>query len=201
MQIATSRKRGCSRNSQSWESVGKLPTNTDEAGSYSHEKMLYLFNTTIMPNEGIFINRKVSLKEALEVCDRHYCPPSEEYLADFANAQGSAFADPVGYQFISAIGHQGSADVFNVLGFCNKTVTVNRIQAQMKAGDEAIALKVLGRLPEGAILTMDELQQVGYEFYHIVNLGTKWIKDTNSEMLAMTEFGYCTDDCIVIPKN
>lgn len=162
--------------------------------------MLYLFNTTIMPNGGIFINRKVTLNKALEICNRHYRQPSEEYLADFANAQGSAFADPGGYQFISAIGHQGSADAFNVLGFCNKTVTVNRIPAQMKAGDEAIALKVLGRLPEGAILTMTKLEKIGYEFYHIVNLGTNWIKETDSEMVAMTEFGYCNDDCIVIPK-
>lgn len=156
--------------------------------------MLYLFNTTIMPNEGIFINRKVTLDKALEICDRFRNPNSHEVVDSHQGLE----QPPV--QFISAIGHQGSADAFNALGFCNKTVAVNRIQSQMKAGDEAIALKVLGRLPEGTILTMDELEKIGYEFYHIVNLGTNWIKETDSEMVAMTEFGYCNDDCIVIPK-
>ncbi len=27
--------------------------------------MLYLFNTTIMPNEGVFVNQKISLDRAL----------------------------------------------------------------------------------------------------------------------------------------
>ena len=117
--------------------------------------MLYLFNMTIMPNEGVFINRKISQKEA------------EAILVQYK------------HNFVSAIGHQGSADVFNAIfqydlqtGEFGPKVVVNRISATMQAGDEAIALKVSGRLTEGTILTMDELEKVGYEFYHILALGT-----------------------------
>lgn len=103
--------------------------------------MLYLFNTTIMPNEGVYVNKKVSLDKALEIFK---CYP----------------------KFTSAIGHQGSADAFNSLGF--EGVEVNRIQATMKTGDQAIALKVTGRLPEGSILSLEELQKIGFEFFLIV---------------------------------
>ena len=102
--------------------------------------MLYLFNTTIMPNEGVYVNRKVSLDKALEIFKSHP-------------------------EFTSAIGHQGSADAFTSLGF--EGVVVNRIQATMSTGDQAIALKVTGRLPEGSILSLEELQRIGFEFFMI----------------------------------
>lgn len=84
--------------------------------------MLYLFNTTIMPNEGVFTNRKIHL----------------------------------------------SADALTAL--LKILVNVNRIPATLQPGDEAIALKVLGRLPEGQILTLEELQEIGFELFHIQRL-------------------------------
>jgi len=94
-----------------------------------------------MPNEGVFVNRKVSKEQAWEI---------------IANAPA----------FTSALGHQGSADVFNAV-FPTFEVSVNRIQAQMQPKDEAVCLKVLGRLPEGQILSLEQLQDIGFEFFHV----------------------------------
>lgn len=99
-------------------------------------------NTTIMPNEGIYSCKKISV----------------ELAKDLVNFRDKS-------NLTSAIGHQGTADAFNALGFWNGEVTVNRIQATFKHGDVAICLKVVGRLAEGQILTRDELERVGYEFY------------------------------------
>ena len=108
--------------------------------------MLYLFNITIMPNEGTFTNRKVTEDEVRQILQRH------------------------SNQFMSAIGHQATADAFNSL--FSVGVEVNRIPATMAEGDEAIALKIVGRLPEGQILTTKELNKIGFEFYHIRRLAT-----------------------------
>ena len=104
--------------------------------------MLYLFNTTIMPNEGVFINEKIDLGTAKKVCSMF-----EEHT--------------------SALGHQGAVDAFNALGFFDGQVSLNRVPATMKRGDVAIALKVIGRLPEGKVLTLQELEEIGYEFFLI----------------------------------
>lgn len=124
--------------------------------------MLYLFNTTIMPNEGVYVNRKVTLDEALEIIGKF--GPTRQFGEGIPTTETS--------RITSAIGHQGSADAMNSLGLnIWGTVEVNRIQATMEPGDQAIALKVLGRLPEGSILTLEELEKIGFEFYHITNLG------------------------------
>lgn len=118
--------------------------------------MLYIFNTTIVPNEGLFVNQKISILEVQHLLDSYRKSSDSEF-------QGEV-------QFTSAIGHQGSADVFNCL-FPELQVEVNRMQAILQPGDQAICLKLKGRLPEGAILTMEELEEVGYEFYLLTNLG------------------------------
>lgn len=108
-----------------------------------------------MPNEGVYINRKITVDTAIEIIQKN------------------------NGQFTSAIGHQGSADAFNALVSLdpNYGVLVNRIAAAMAAGDEAIALKVLGRLNEGEILSIEKLNEVGFEFYHITNIGGSFNAD------------------------
>jgi len=119
--------------------------------------MLFLLNTTIMPNEGVYVNRKISIEEASKVLD--------------ANSQVVSTGNfpAIGYNFVSAIGHQGSADAFNSL-FPGLDCKINRISATMQPGDEAIALKVFGRLQEGQILDMGQLNEIGFEFYYIQRL-------------------------------
>ena len=110
--------------------------------------MLFLFNTTIMPNEGVFVSKKISAEDVAEI---------------FRKNQD----DPTGMiNYTSAIGHQGSADAFNAI-FPYLHCATNRIQATMSTGDQAIALKVLGRIAEGQILDFAALQDIGFEFYHV----------------------------------
>ncbi|RTL04356.1 DUF1874 domain-containing protein [Candidatus Dependentiae bacterium] len=122
--------------------------------------MLYLFNTTIMPNEGVFINERISREKAYHIfwTQGHY---------NTAPQGLGATPDDLEPSFVSAIGHQGSADVLNLIFNPKQKIEVNRIPAQMKRGDAAIALKVLGRLPEGQVLSLRELEEIGYEFYYI----------------------------------
>lgn len=122
--------------------------------------MLYLFNTTIMPNEGIYTNRKISVSDAAKILF------NKGFYAPDVN---TIHRDTLVPTYTSAIGHQGSADAFNQIFNLTheQSVQVNRIQAQMKPNDEAIALKVTGRLPEGQILSLQELESIGFEFYHI----------------------------------
>lgn len=101
-----------------------------------------------MPNEGVFVNKKVTKEQVNILLSRNT-------------------DDPTGMvNYVSALGHQGSADAFNAI-FPMLHCEVNRIPATMQPGDEAIALKVLGRIPEGQILDLVQLQEIGFEFYHI----------------------------------
>lgn len=95
-----------------------------------------------MPNEGVFANQKISVEKAKKI---------------FASADA----------ITSAIGHQGSAEAFTALGMPTE---VNRINATMKNEDKALCLKVLGRIPEGQILTLQQLESVGFEFYEVTML-------------------------------
>jgi len=62
--------------------------------------------------------------------------------------------------FVSAIGHEGTAKLLStILGI---EIPVNRIQIQMQPGDDAIVFQVLQRLPEGAVLTEEQLKKIPF---------------------------------------
>ncbi|HNC58634.1 MAG TPA: DUF1874 domain-containing protein [Leptospiraceae bacterium] len=48
------------------------------------------------------------------------------------------------------------------------TVPVNRIEYRQETGDTAIVFKLKGRPPEGAILSKEQLEEIGYDFGIIV---------------------------------
>jgi hypothetical protein len=62
--------------------------------------------------------------------------------------------------FISAVGHEATAKLLTEL--LGVEIPVNRIQVKMTHGDQGIHFSLKQRLPEGKILTLDELKQVGY---------------------------------------
>ena len=64
--------------------------------------------------------------------------------------------------FVSAIGHEGTANLLSRV--LDVVVPTNRIQIKMDVGDRAIVFRLLERLPEGKVLTEDELVHVQYEF-------------------------------------
>ena len=64
--------------------------------------------------------------------------------------------------YVSAIGHEGTAEILSkLLGF---EVSANRISVKMETGDKAVVFRMLERLPEGKILTSEELEKLKYTF-------------------------------------
>ena len=97
---------------------------------------LYILNTPILTEYGSFDFRKSSLPEVKELL-----------------SQGN---------FTSAIGHEGTATLISQL--TGVSTPVNRVAIKMQPGDMAIVFRLLTRLPEGKILTQEELEKVPYEF-------------------------------------
>lgn len=63
--------------------------------------------------------------------------------------------------FSSAIGHAGAAQLMAAL--LGREVPVNRVAVAMRPGDRALVLRVLDRLPEGAVLDPDTLAASRWE--------------------------------------
>ncbi len=64
--------------------------------------------------------------------------------------------------FVSAVGHDSTAQILSAL--LGVAVPVNRFDYQQYPGEQAVIFKLKRRPPEGAILTAEELQSIGYEF-------------------------------------
>jgi len=65
-------------------------------------------------------------------------------------------------ELVSAVGHEGTANFLTrLLGI---KIPVNRIRAEMpKDGQIALVLRLKERLPEGKVLSEEELQKVDYD--------------------------------------
>lgn len=99
---------------------------------------LYIFNTTIIVNDGTYKMSTVSLDEAKEIISQN---PN----------------------FISAIGHDSTAQIISsVLG---TEVPMNRVNASFEeVGDKALCFKLNSRPKEGAILSFEDLQEIGFSW-------------------------------------
>ena len=61
----------------------------------------------------------------------------------------------------SAVGHTGTAALLSeILG---QDIPTNQVSVKMNPGDEALVIQVLQRLPEGTILSAEELRSVPFE--------------------------------------
>ena len=102
--------------------------------------MIYVFNTLIAPvnfdeiGDVVVKFRKISVEEAVEILKNN--------------------------SFISAIGHEGTARILSTL--FGIEIKMNRITVFMKRGDKGIHFFLKKRLPEGVVLTEDELKQLDY---------------------------------------
>lgn len=65
--------------------------------------------------------------------------------------------------FISAVGHEATAEVLSKL--LEADVKFNRINIKLEKGDQMIVFQLLGRLPEGKILSEEELKALPYKFF------------------------------------
>jgi len=65
--------------------------------------------------------------------------------------------------FQSAVGHQATADF--IKGLTGIDVSINRVSLSLQKGDKLLVLQLQSRLPEGKILTQDEMKQIPYKWY------------------------------------
>jgi hypothetical protein len=65
--------------------------------------------------------------------------------------------------FTSAIGHDSTAKIVSLqLGM---PVSVNRVSVKLETGDVIVVYQLLTRLPEGKVLSEDEMKQVQAKWY------------------------------------
>ena len=103
-------------------------------------KMTYVLNGAILTDYGIFEFTRITLQEAKVIV----------HAAMFE------------HQFQSAIGHNGTALLLSKILECN--IPANRIQIRMQTEDYCVVFRLLTRLPEGTVLTEEELTKLPYEF-------------------------------------
>lgn len=63
--------------------------------------------------------------------------------------------------FISAIGHESTSLLLATL--LQMPVQADRLSVSMAPGDRALVLRLKSRLPEAKVLSLEELQAIGYE--------------------------------------
>ena len=96
--------------------------------------MKYILNVPVLTEYGTYKFEKIDMLTA------------KQFLAD---------------DFTSAVGHQGTADVLSkILGV---NIPFNRVAITMQPGDQALVFRLKTRLPEGAILTADQLSGLDYD--------------------------------------
>ncbi len=103
--------------------------------------MLYILNSLIVPLD-------------FESCSLHLV---SFYKIDVETAQ-EILAES---EFISAVGHESTAKLLSQL--LGVQIPQNRITVRMKDGDTALHFVLKERLPEGKILTEDELKKLEFD--------------------------------------
>lgn len=98
--------------------------------------MLYILNVPVLTDYGTFRFKKINVDEAKEL---------------LIGSGG----------FISAVGHEGTAQVMSEL--LGVEIPFNRIQVSMRVGDKALVFRLLKRLPEGTVLSREELLELPFE--------------------------------------
>ena len=131
----------------------------------------YLMNTTIVPCAGLWQVSRVEGErlQALEtlVEEDLYLPGLEGELRQLRP------------EVVSAIGHADTTKLINrelgrlpclAAGF--EPVITNRMVVQPVAGDRFVCIKLRGRIPEGVLLTEEQIEQIGYEWMRMELLST-----------------------------
>lgn len=99
---------------------------------------LALLNTSILTVEGEYSLQQITLEEAREIAWNN-----KDNLD-------------------SAIGHASTAEIMQTL--LDVSVPVNRQQFAQQVGQTALVFKLNGKPPEGTILSVEEIEKIGYKW-------------------------------------
>ena len=94
-----------------------------------------VLNTTILTNDGEFTLKTITLEEAKEILK--------------------------GKEILSAVGHESTSQILTKL--LEREIPLNRIQFKQEKGQKALCFKLLGRPEEGKILSLEDIEKIGYE--------------------------------------
>ncbi|WP_343577460.1 DUF1874 domain-containing protein [Mycobacterium sp.] len=130
--------------------------------------MLYLLNSPILTDYGVYSYRKITVREAKKIIERN---PT--------------------YQ--SAIGHEGTAILLQNL--LSVPVPVQRTMIHQTTEDIAIVFRVLTRLPEGAVLSEEEIKKIPFELGVLIKLRNANEKAENNEAKI-----YSSDEINALPS-
>jgi len=72
------------------------------------------------------------------------------------------------YEIDSAVGHQSTAEILTTL--LGREIPVNRQNFSQQPGQRALVFKLRGRAPEGVILSVPEIEAIGFGFYLLTRL-------------------------------
>ncbi len=61
-------------------------------------------------------------------------------------------------KFVSAVGHESTAKLLSKL--LNVEIKTNRVFVSMEKGDEALAIQLMERIPEGKVLDIEEIEEM-----------------------------------------
>ena len=104
---------------------------------------LFLFNTTILTGgAGVYRLKSLTLAQAKEVIAAH---------------------EQADVEVKSAIGHESTAQIMSTL--LGRRVEMCRDAAAQTVDSVAVCFKVKGRPPEGKILSAEEIEALGYEWF------------------------------------
>jgi hypothetical protein len=121
-----------------------------------------LLNTSILTTFGRFTYWPITLAYAQELSRLACGGVVDEPLPTCSSSDPPpTLPNPLG-PLLSAVGHESTAQVLSSL--LGVPVPVNRIQYVQQASDLAIVFKLRGRPPEGRVLTVQEIEGIGYDF-------------------------------------
>lgn len=95
-----------------------------------------LFNGTVATTNGLYKISDITMEEAKKLIEE--------------------------YGFVSAIGHEATAEVMSEL--FGVVIEMNRIQFLQEIHQKAVVLKLNVRPPEGTVLNREEIEKIGYTF-------------------------------------
>ncbi|MEM2294314.1 MAG: DUF1874 domain-containing protein [Nitrososphaerota archaeon] len=70
-----------------------------------------------------------------------------------------------GSEFISIVGHESTAKMMTEL--LGVPIPVNRSMVQLEPGDIVLVFQIMVRLPEGKVLTLEELKETPHAWYKV----------------------------------